>query len=80
MNSSHFLSLGVIPSINCPSYADLRNRKCIDGSEWYNETMKEALSKKLYNNKKLKKDYLRSEIQFLKELFLGGLKKLKLHS
>ncbi len=46
MNSSHFISLGNIPSQKCPSYADLRNRMCGDGSEWYNATFKEVLSKK----------------------------------
>lgn len=76
MNSSHFMALGVIPSINCPSYAELRNRKCIDGSEWYNDTMKEILSKKLYN-KDIKTDYIGSELQYIKELYLGLKKKVK---
>ena len=44
MNSSHFLSLGVIPSINSPSYADLRNR---EEAGWYTEEMKAFLSTKL---------------------------------
>lgn len=47
MNSSHFMSWGVIPSVPTPSYADLRNRQCADGREWYTLTMKNALSLKL---------------------------------
>lgn len=43
-NSSHFVSLGVIPEIKGPSYADLRNREC---AGWYKENMKEFLSGKL---------------------------------
>lgn len=44
MNSSHFLSLGAIPSLETPTYADLRNRK---EAEWYTETMETFLSSKL---------------------------------
>ncbi len=44
LNSSHFMSLGVIPSIKTPSYVSLRNRK--DG-QWYTPQMEEFLSSKL---------------------------------
>ena len=44
MNSSHFMSLGVIPEVNTPTYAGLRNR---EDAGWYSDTMKEALSGKL---------------------------------
>ena len=47
MNSSHFMAWGVIPSVPTPSYADLRNRQCNDGREWYTPTMKSALNQKL---------------------------------
>lgn len=53
MNSSHFMSLGVIPSIITPSYVDLRNRICKDGTEWYNEDAKLFLSGKLENTNHL---------------------------
>lgn len=43
-NSSHFLSLGTIPSLNTPTYANLRNRKC---ASWYSEKMEAFLSQKL---------------------------------
>lgn len=44
INSSHFMSLGVIPTSDIPSYAQLRNR---ENAEWYNSKMNELLSKKL---------------------------------
>lgn len=48
VNSSHFMSLGVIPEIRCPSYVDLRDR---DG-KWYTQQMRDFLSQKLYDNNK----------------------------
>ena len=42
--------MGVIPSLECDSYAELRNRVCSDGTEWYNPTMKKVLSSKLFEN------------------------------
>lgn len=47
MNSSHFMSLGVIPEIDSPSYAELRNR---EEAGWYTDEMKEFLSSKLYES------------------------------
>jgi len=47
MNSSHFMSFGIIPSIECPSYAELRDR---ENARWYNNTMKEFASSKLHES------------------------------
>ena len=44
VNSSHFMSMGVIPDITCPTYVDLRNRK---NANWYNPVMCEVLTHKL---------------------------------
>ena len=49
MNSSHFMSLGVIPSIQTPTYEKLRNRP---EAEWYTQNMKNFLGKKLIENNK----------------------------
>ena len=46
VNSSHFMSLGVIPSIMCPTYAQLRNRY---DAKWYTEEMNSFLNCKLDN-------------------------------
>lgn len=47
MNSSHFMSLGVIPSIETPTYADLRDRP---EAGWYSERMRGFLSGKLVDD------------------------------
>ena len=47
VNSSHFLSLGVIPEMTTPSYADLRDRA---QANWYTPEMKEFLNGKLVDN------------------------------
>ena len=44
MNSSHFLSLGCIPTYESPTYLALRNR---DEANWYSATMKRFLNEKL---------------------------------
>jgi len=74
MNSTHFMSLGVIPSIDCPTYEQIRNRKCSDGYEsWYNPIMKEALSHKFieYNDTKV----IKSKVvkQYIKEIIISKL-------
>lgn len=44
INSSHFLSLGVIPELVTPTYGELRNRKV---AGWYTDKMEEVLNSKL---------------------------------
>lgn len=43
-NSSHFMSQGIIPELDGPSYAELRNRP---EAKWYTDEMTEVLSGKL---------------------------------
>ncbi|MDP4009642.1 MAG: radical SAM protein [Candidatus Shapirobacteria bacterium] len=48
INSSHFMSLGVIPFKRSPTYASLRNRQ---SAQWYSAKMQKFLSGKLiYSN------------------------------
>lgn len=47
INSSHFLSLGIVPEVKTETYADLRNRK---EKNWYSEKMMQFLNTKLYEN------------------------------
>ena len=47
-NGHAFLTLGVVPNINAPTYADIRNRECNDGTEWLSKDVKEAFSVKLF--------------------------------
>ena len=66
-NSSHFMSLGVIPELPTPSYGSLRNRK---DACWYTKTMENFLSERLcdhnkqYNNREKTKVNL--EMKFIK--------------
>lgn len=47
-NAHAFMTLGVIPAIRTPRFAEMRNRLCDDGSEWLTPTMKTFLEKKLF--------------------------------
>lgn len=70
MNSSHFISLGMLPDYDDKSsYAALRNRLCSDKSEWYTPEMKQFLSQKLYDNHRpdTRSDQLKSELSFICE-------------
>jgi len=42
--------VGVIPHISSPTYAELRNRVCTDGSEWLTEKYKEVFGKRICEN------------------------------
>lgn len=83
VNSSHFMSLGIIPELDTPSYAQLRNRR---EAGWYTPEMEEILSSKLSENNKqhgrLRKWVLRNKgkttREFLSEFrFYQWLHKLK---
>lgn len=47
-NGHAFLALGNIPELDTPTYADIRNRVCIDGTEWEQPDLKDAFSTKLF--------------------------------
>lgn len=49
-NGHAWIVLGTIPNLKAPTYADLRNRVCNNGTEWLKPQMKEFLSQKLYEN------------------------------
>lgn len=46
-NGHAWLALGVIPELKTPTYGDLRNRICEDGSEWLQPEMKQFMNTKL---------------------------------
>lgn len=50
INSSHFMSLGVIPTVTTPSYGALRNRPT---AAWYTPEMESFLNTRLYDNNRL---------------------------
>lgn len=47
MNSSHFMSLGVLSKEDGITYTSLRNRRTADGGNWYNSLHQEVLSGRL---------------------------------
>jgi hypothetical protein len=48
-NAHAFLTFGAIPELNdhTPTYADMRNRVCADGTEWLTPKVKKFMSRKL---------------------------------
>ena len=64
-NSSHFMSLGVMPDIKGISYSELRNRKCTDGTYWQMPKMQNFLSTKLYNNNQRLKREEKNKLELL---------------
>lgn len=46
-NAHAFMTLGVIPSVRTPVFAEMRNRVCADGSEWLRPGFKAFISRKL---------------------------------
>jgi len=51
-NGHAFLTLGNIPELKTPTYAELRNRVCADGSEWLKPEMKAFMNTKLKDSNK----------------------------
>lgn len=51
-NGHAWLALGNIPELITPTYAEERNRKCSDGTEWLTADMKSFMSSKLCENNK----------------------------
>ena len=49
-NGHAFLVLGLIPELKTPNYAELRNRKSKDGTEWLQPEMKAFMQTKLYES------------------------------
>jgi hypothetical protein len=46
-NAHAFMTLGVIPSVRTPRFAEMRDRICADGSEWLKPGFKAFISRKL---------------------------------
>lgn len=51
-NGHAFLVLGLIPELSAPTYGEIRNRVCVDGTEWLKPEMKSFMSTKLYESNK----------------------------
>ena len=88
-NAHAFLTFGDIPELESPTYDSLRNRTCLDGSEWLTPNMKEFMSHKLVESNmeyteehkvevdiKLKKFKIRRKIQVSKEFLKFKIKEI----
>lgn len=51
-NGHAFIALGDIPGLEAPTYAEERNRVCLDGSEWLQPEMKAFMSSRLFESNK----------------------------
>ena len=49
-NCHAYLTLGLIPGVEAPTYFEMRDRVTTDGKHWVNETMQDFFSQKLYDN------------------------------
>ena len=49
-NGHSWIALGDIPELESPTYAEMRNRVCADGSEWLNERFKAVVSQRTCDN------------------------------
>lgn len=65
-NGHVFLTLGNIPELQTPTYAQMRNRVCSDGSEWLKPQMRALMSSKLSDSNK-EYSSLRKECNAMKE-------------
>lgn len=65
-NGHAFLTLGVVPELETPTYADIRNRVCDNNKEWLSEEVKDAFSQKLSGNNEIwsEKQKKRYEIKY----------------
>lgn len=61
-NGHAFLVLGDIPELKVPSYADLRNRVCTDGSEWLKPEMKSFMNTYLWETNQEYSDQKKLEV------------------
>ena len=48
-NGHVWLGLGCIPTLKTPTYAEMRDRVCNDGSHWLSPTFRKVFSHKLYD-------------------------------
>lgn len=68
-NGHSFLTLGNIPELDAPTYSELRNRVCTDGSEWLKPEMKHFMGTKLWQSNKeysqIKKTIANCQIKYI---------------
>ena len=69
-NGHVWLTMGAIPEMTTPKYAEVRNRVCLDGTEWLNPRMKAFISGKLADNNEQLTDAEKRKVNFKSKLSL----------
>ena len=69
-NGHSHIALGMIPDVDAPTYEKVRNRTCLDGTEFLKESCKEFFSQKLYNNNRQYKPIEKILITFITPFYL----------
>lgn len=75
-NGHVFLTLGTIPELNTPNYAQVRNRVDINGNNWLQPDMKSFLEQRLYDNNEPYSNF-RKQLVFGKGSSRKALKRIK---
>ena len=78
-NGHSWLAMGDIPEIKAPTYAEERNRTCLDGSEWLQPEMKAFMSSKLYESNRQYSKFKKLKIGFKQWCIKRGIKKTKIY-
>ena len=63
-NGHAFLTVGCIPELETPTYAEIRNRVTATSEEWLREPIKIAFSQKLKNNNKIWSEKEKKEYEY----------------
>ncbi len=63
-NSHIWLTLGNIPKLDLPSFTEIRNKTCADGSEWLTPEMKEFVSHKFCETHKQYSPFKKAWVNF----------------
>lgn len=63
-NAHAWMTFGCLPNVDTPCYADMRNRICLDGTEWLKPRFKAFVSQQFKDNNK--------QYSFIKRLWTDG--------
>lgn len=69
-NGHALLTLGLIPNLTNTRYGDIRNRQCLDGSEWLQPELKEFFNCQLKDNNKEYSKLKKATVR-VKNVFFG---------
>ena len=61
-NAHAFLTFGTVPSLDAPTYLEMRDRVCKDGTTWVKDELKDCFSQKLKDNNDQYSIYKKMEV------------------